>query len=81
MLGTAERRDRLVKILEETRCRYRFVVYGYVALAEHFHLLIREAEVGDPPVVMKVIKERFSKTGARIRRECAERPLMGTERE
>ncbi len=30
-------------------------------MAEHFHLLITEAEVGDPPVVMKVSKERFSK--------------------
>jgi REP element-mobilizing transposase RayT len=30
-------------------------------MPEHFHLLITEPEVGDPSVVMKVIKERFSK--------------------
>ena len=30
-------------------------------MPKHFHLLITEAEVGDPPAVMKVIKESFSK--------------------
>jgi putative transposase len=30
-------------------------------MPDHFHLLISEPEVGDPSVVMKVIKERFSK--------------------
>jgi putative transposase len=61
ILGTAERRDRFLKILEEARCKYRIVVHGYVFMPEHFHLLITEPEVGDPSVVMKVIKERFSK--------------------
>jgi putative transposase len=61
ILGTAERRDRFVNILEEARCKYRFVIHGYVVMPEHFHLLITEPEVGDPSVVMKVIKERFSK--------------------
>jgi putative transposase len=49
-----------VKILEEARRKYRFVVHGYVVMPEHFHLLITEPEVGDPSVVMKVVKERFS---------------------
>jgi len=30
-------------------------------MPEHIHLLITEPEVGDPSVVMKVIKERFSR--------------------
>jgi putative transposase len=30
-------------------------------MPEHFHLLITEPEMGDPSVVMKVIKERFSR--------------------
>lgn len=30
-------------------------------MPEHFYLLITEPEVGDPSVVTKVIKERFSK--------------------
>src|SRR6266498_3325097 len=60
-LGSAWRRDLFVKILEEARRKYRFVVHGYVVMPEHFHLLIAEPEVGDPSVVMKVIKERFSR--------------------
>jgi putative transposase len=47
--------------LERTRQKYRFVVIGYVVMPEHFHLLITEPEVGDPSVIMKVIKERFRK--------------------
>ena len=61
ILGLPERRDRFAAILEQTRRKYRFVVYGYVVMPEHFHLLITEPEVADPSVVMKVIKERFSR--------------------
>jgi putative transposase len=61
MLGTAERRDRFLAILEEARQRYRFVVIGYVIMPEHFHLLMSEPEIGDPSVVMKVVKERFAR--------------------
>jgi len=60
-LGTPERRDLFLRVLEHARLRYRFVVIGYVVMPEHFHLLITEPEVGDPSVVMKVIKERFTK--------------------
>jgi putative transposase len=35
--------------------------FGYVVMPEHFHLLITEPEVGNPSVVMKVVKERFTK--------------------
>ena len=34
---------------------------GYVVMPEHFHLLMTEPEVGDPSVVMKVVKERFTR--------------------
>ena len=47
---------------------YRFVVLGYVVTPEHFHMLIMEPEVGDPSVVMKVIKERFSRQVNRKRK-------------
>jgi REP element-mobilizing transposase RayT len=30
-------------------------------MPEHFHLLMSEPEVGDPSVVMKVIKQRFAR--------------------
>ena len=60
-LGTPQRRDLLLRILEEARQKYRFVVHGYVVMPEHFHLLMTEPELGDPSVVMKVLKERFTK--------------------
>jgi len=60
-LGTGARPDLFLKLLEEARRRYRFVVVGYVVMPEHFHLLISEPEVGDPSVVMKVVKERFAR--------------------
>jgi putative transposase len=50
-----------VKILEQTRQRYQFVVVGYVVMPEHFHLLISEPEYADLSVVMKVMKQRFAR--------------------
>ena len=61
VLGSASRRDLFLEILENARRNYRFVVHGYVVMPEHFHMLITEPEAGDPSVVMKVIKERFSR--------------------
>jgi Transposase IS200 like len=61
MLGTARRRDLFLKVLEEPRQRYQFVVAGYVAMPEHFHLLISAPEKGDPSLVMKVGKQRFAR--------------------
>jgi hypothetical protein len=62
-LGSAWRRDLFLKILEEARRKYRFVVHGYVVMPEHFHLLINEPEVGDPSVVMKGDQGAFLPTG------------------
>ena len=47
-------------ILEVTRRRYRFRVYGYVLMPEHFHLLISNPEVGDTGKVLQVLKQRMS---------------------
>ncbi|HZL66075.1 MAG TPA: transposase [Candidatus Limnocylindrales bacterium] len=60
-LSCGERRNLFLRVLERARQKYRFVVVGYVAMPEHFHLLITEPEVGNPSVVMKVVKERFTK--------------------
>src|SRR5579885_341942 len=62
MLGTPERRDLFLQVLEQTRQRYHFVVVGYVVMPEHIHLLISEPEQGDPSVVMKVVKQGFART-------------------
>ena len=41
-LGSARRRDLFLHILDELRQQYDFVVWGYVIVPEHFHLLISE---------------------------------------
>jgi putative transposase len=61
LLGTAPRRDLLLKILEQVRKHYGFVVLGYVVMPEHVHLLISEPERRDPSVVMQVLKQEFAK--------------------
>src|SRR5664279_3828287 len=52
-LSCGERRNLFLRVLERARQKYRFVVVGYVAMPEHFHLLITEPEVGNPSVVME----------------------------
>jgi putative transposase len=75
LLGTPPRRDLFLKVLEQARRRYRFVVVGYVVMPEHFHLLISEPELGDPSVVMKVVKQRFARmVRHRRRRRSAAQP-------
>jgi putative transposase len=61
LLGTPQRRDLLVKILEEVRRSYHFVVVGYVVMPKHMHLLVGEPERGNPSVVMQVLKQRFAR--------------------
>jgi putative transposase len=75
-LGAAYRRDLFLKLLEEARRKYRFVVYGYVVMPEHFHLLISEPETGDPSIVMKVVKERFTRHINRKRKSSAAQTLL-----
>ncbi len=43
------------------RCRYRFVVVGYVVMPEHVHLLLGEPRRGDPSVVMQALKQGFAR--------------------
>ncbi len=61
LLGRSEDRDLFLTILEEVRQRYRLVVAGYVVMPDHFHLLTNEPEVGDPSVVMQVLKQRVAR--------------------
>jgi putative transposase len=61
LLGTANSRNLFLRILEETRQRYRFAVVGYVVMPEHVHLLLSEPEVGGPSTVMQVLKQRTAR--------------------
>jgi len=56
LLGSESRRDLFVRVLEQVRQRYSFVVVGYVVMPEHFHLLISEPEKGNPSVVIQALK-------------------------
>ena len=56
LLGSAWRRDLFVKVLEQVRQRYQFVVVAYVVMPEHFHLLISEPERANPSVVIQALK-------------------------
>ena len=60
LLGLARRRNLFLAILEQVRCRYGFVVVGYVLMPEHIHLLISEPDRGNPSTVMQVLKQRFA---------------------
>jgi putative transposase len=76
LLGTPERRDLFLRVLEQTRQCYHFIVVGYVVMPEHIHLLISEPAQGSPSTVMQVLKQRFA--SAVLRAVRASRPGQGT---
>jgi putative transposase len=61
LLGTAPRRDLFLKVLEQVREKYQFVIIGYVVMPEHFHLLISEPQERTPSTVMQVLKLGFAR--------------------
>jgi putative transposase len=69
LLEAPQCRDLFLRILEETRVRYRFIVVGYVVMPEHVHLLISEPDNNTPSVVMQVLKQRFARELLRRLRE------------
>jgi putative transposase len=61
LLGTPRRRHLFLKVLEQVRKRYAFVVVGYVVMPEHVHLLISEPQEKNPWVVMQALKVGFAR--------------------
>jgi putative transposase len=57
LLGTAQRRDLFLRVLEETRRRYQWVICGYVVMPEHVHLLVNEPEVSTVAGALKALKQ------------------------
>jgi len=51
----------LLKILDQVRTRYKFLLVGYVVMPEHIHLLISEPKTGTPSTVLQVLKQRVSR--------------------
>ncbi len=60
-LGTPRARHRFVKILDQVRTRYRFLLIGYVVMPEHVHLLLSEPKKGNPSKVLQVLKQKVSR--------------------
>ncbi len=71
LLGTSQRRDLFLSVLEQMRIRYQFVVAGYVIMPEHIHLLIGEPQEQNPSTVMQALKLGFA------RRVIAETKRLG----
>jgi REP-associated tyrosine transposase len=69
LLGSAQARDLFVRVLEQVRRRYHFVVVGLVVMPEHVHLLISEPERGTPSTVMQVVKQSFARRLRRLHRK------------
>jgi putative transposase len=70
-LGDSRNRDLFLRVLEQVRRRYRFVVIGHVVMPEHVHLLIGEPERANPSVVMQALKQSFARRlRQRLRRVC-----------
>jgi putative transposase len=69
-LGSPAQRDLFLKILEEVRRKYDFVVWGYVVMPEHFHLLISEPVIDTVARAMQVLKQRVSRDATREGRFC-----------
>lgn len=61
LLGSAEARDLFLKVLEQVRRQYGFVIVGYVAMPEHVHLLISEPRRGSVSTVMQAMKQSFAR--------------------
>jgi REP element-mobilizing transposase RayT len=75
LLGSALHCDLFLKVLEQVRQRYAFVVVGYVVMPEHFHLLVSEPERGNPSVVVQAFKARSHPTF--VSHFCQSRAEMG----
>ena len=59
-LGSPQHRNLFVRVLDWTRERYRFSLFGYVVMPEHFHLLMTEPAIGNPSLVMQILKQTVS---------------------
>jgi putative transposase len=60
-LGTARRRDLFLRVLEQVRRRYRFVVLGFVVMPEHVHPLLSEPDKHTLSVAMQALKLGFAR--------------------
>ena len=73
LLGSPQRRDLFLEVLEQVRRRYRWVVMGYVVMPEHVHLLVSEPQERPLATAVQALKLGFA------RRVLAERRRRGAQ--
>ena len=56
LLSTHHTREALLRILERTRLRYDFLIYGFVVMPNHVHLLISEPKYRTIATVIQSLK-------------------------
>jgi putative transposase len=79
LLGTPQRRNLFLTMLEQVRRRYQFVVVGYVLMPEHIHLLISEPQKENPSTVVQALKLGFARrvlAEVRRKRNAAQNSLF-----
>jgi putative transposase len=74
LLGKAEHRDLLLKVLEQMRNRYQFGVVGFVVMPEHVHVLMSEPLIGSVSSAICAVKLGFT------RRVLSEKPHLWQNR-
>jgi REP element-mobilizing transposase RayT len=61
LLSNAHRRELFLKVLENVRRRYQWVVIGYVVMPEHVHLLVSEPQQRPLTTAIQALKLGFSR--------------------
>jgi putative transposase len=61
LLSSAHRRELFLKVLEEVRRRYQWVVIGYVVMPEHVHLLVSEPHECPLATAIQALKLGFAR--------------------
>src|SRR5579872_6016090 len=61
LLRYSKRRDVFLRVLEETRQKFAWVVIGYVIMPEHVHLLVSEPERGSLALALQMLKQETSR--------------------
>ena len=56
-------RDALLKSLERTRFRYDFLIYGFVVMPNHVHLLVSEPKQATIATVIQALKVSLARYG------------------
>jgi len=61
LLGSSARRELFLKVFENVRRRYEFVVVGYIVMPEHFHLLVSEPQQRALSTAIQALKLGFAR--------------------